>query len=115
MIPYIAAMALVIIGFYALLLKDNILKKITGLALFSNGIHLFLLSLGYRAGGVPPIMQDLNFTRLASLAVDPLPQALVLTSIVINLSVTALAVSIIIPLYRKFKTLSVRKIPEMRG
>ncbi len=115
MIPYLISTILMIIGFYTIMLKNNLIKKIIGLNLFSNGIHLLLISIAYRTGGIPPIMEDLNFIRFSSLAVDPLPQALILTSIVINFSVTAVALSIAILLYREFGTLDMRKIKELWG
>ena len=115
MIAYLASVALMVIGIYAVLLRNNIIKKIMGLGIFSNGIHLMLISIAYRSGGIPPIMEDLNFMRFSSIAVDPLPQALILTSIVINLSVTAVALSIAILLYREFRTLDARKIKDIWG
>jgi multisubunit Na+/H+ antiporter MnhC subunit len=108
-------MVLVVTGLYAVLLKDNIIKKVIGLGIFTNGIHLFLVSLGYRTGGVIPIMTDLNFLNFAATAVDPLPSALILTSIVINLSVTAVGLAISILVYRNFGTLNVKNIKELRG
>lgn len=114
MFPYIMAMGLVMIGVYALLAKENLIKKIMGLAIFSNGIHLFLISLGYRAYGVAPILQGIDFHRFVATAVDPLPQALVLTSIVINLSVTAVALSLVIMVYRKFNTLNANKVKGLK-
>lgn len=115
MIWYIIAIVLVLAGIYALLMKENLIKKIMGLAIFTNGIHLFLISLGYRAPGVAPIMQDINFHQFAQLAVDPLPQAMVLTSIVINLSITAVALSLVVMAYRSFKTADSRKIRGLKG
>ena len=115
MMPYIISMIVIATGLYAVLMKDNIIKKLIGLAVFSNGIHLFLVSIGYRAGGIAPIITDMDFMRFASSAVDPLPQALILTSIVINLSVTAVGLSIAILLYREFGTLNVKKIRSLRG
>lgn len=115
MLPYLVATALLVTGIYALLARDNLVKKIMGLAIFSNGIHLLLISVGYRAGGIAPILQDVNFQRFVTTAVDPLPQALVLTSIVINLSVTAVALSLVIMVYRKFNTLDVKNIRGLKG
>jgi multisubunit Na+/H+ antiporter MnhC subunit len=108
-------MVLIVTGLYAVLLKDNILKKVMGLGIFTNGIHLFLVSLGYRTGGAIPIMTDLNFLNFASTAIDPLPSALILTSIVINLSITAVALVISILVYRNFGTLNVKNIKELKG
>ncbi len=115
MLEYAIAMGIIIVGLYAIALKDNIIKKLLGLSIMTNGIHIFLISLGYRAGGVMPIMQDLDFQRFSAMAVDPLPQALVLTSIVISLSVLAVGLSITILLYREFGTLDSSRIRRLRG
>ena len=115
MIGYIAAILLVLVGTYALLIKENLIKKIIGLVVFTNGIHLFLISLGYRAPGIAPIIQDINLYQFAQVAVDPLPQAMVLTSIVISFSITAVALSLIIMAYRSFKTIDSRKIRGLKG
>ena len=115
MIVYTLCMVLMVTGLYAVLLKDNLIKKLMGLGIFTNGIHLLLVSLSYRSGGIMPIMTDLDFARFASTAIDPLPSALILTSIVINLSVTAVGLVISILVYRSFNTLDVRAIRELRG
>lgn len=115
MLVYVLAIGVIVVGMYAILAKDNLLKKLLGLGIMTNGIHVFLIALGYRAGGIIPIMQDLDFQRFSLAAVDPLPQALVLTSIVINLSVLAVGLSIVILLFRKFKTLDSSKIRGLRG
>ena len=47
--------------------------------------------------------------------VDPLPQALVLTAIVIGLATTAMLMAVIIKLYRKYKTFDIREIKNLRG
>lgn len=115
MLPYVLAMGVIAAGLYAVALKDNLIKKLLGLGIMTNGIHVFLIALGYRAGGIAPIMQELDFQRFSAAAVDPLPQALVLTSIVINLSILAVGLSITIPLYRRFGTLDSGRIRRLRG
>ena len=115
MLVYVLAMAVIVAGLYAIIMKDNLIKKLLGLGIMTNGIHVFLIALGYRAGGAIPIMQDLDFQRFSMAAVDPLPQALVLTSIVINLSILAVGLSIVILLYRKFGTLDSSRIRRLRG
>ena len=118
MIVYTLCMVLIVTGLYAVLLKDNVIKKIIGLGIFTNGIHLFLVSLGYRTGGVMPIMTDITdqgFLNFISTAVDPIPSALILTSIVINLSVTAVALVIAVLVYRNFGTLNMKNVKELKG
>ncbi|MBW6461994.1 MAG: cation:proton antiporter subunit C [DPANN group archaeon] len=97
MIIYIASLAFVIIGIYTIIAKDNLVKKVIGLGIFTTGIHILLIALGYRSLGIAPIfLSGMGLSYFSSTAVDPLPQALVLTSIVIDLSVTALALTLII-------------------
>jgi multisubunit Na+/H+ antiporter MnhC subunit len=111
---YIIAMVLITTGIAVLIMKDNLIKKIIGLSVFGNGIHLLLISIGYRLGGIEPILQNTDITAFVQTAVDPLPQALVLTSIVINLSVVALALVIAIEIYREFRTLNMKKVRSLK-
>ena len=64
-----------------------------------------MISLGYKIGGIAPILTDLQLDYFLANSVDPLPQALILTSIVINLSITAVALSLIIRNYRKIESI----------
>lgn len=111
MIEFVGAFILLVIGLESLLLNDNLIKKVIGLGIFTDGIHLFLISIGWRGGGIAPIIQDISF-RNFSIMVDPIPQALVLTSIVIDLSVTSVALAIIIKIYKNYGTLSAKKLGE---
>jgi energy-converting hydrogenase B subunit E len=115
MIVYLFSLGAMMVGIYAVVMKDNLIKKLLGLSVMTNGIHVFLIALGYRVGGVMPILQDLDFQRFSMNAVDPLPQALVLTSIVINFSVLAVGLSVTILLYRKFGTLDSSRIRRLSG
>jgi len=115
-IEYVFAITLVSLGIYCVASKKNLIKKIIGLAIITDGIHLFLMEIGFKLSGVTPILPsvaDLRFFVRA--AVDPLPQALVLTSIVIDLSITALALTIAINVYLHFKTLNTEKLRRLRG
>ena len=114
MLYYFASVALVMIGLYAVAARENLLKKIIGLVILSNGIHLLLISLGYRGSGIAPILQAAG-GPLAGVAVDPLPQALVLTSIVINVSILAIAITMTYLLYRKTGTLESNRIRGLKG
>ena len=113
---YVIAMLLITLGFYCLLFKRNLIKLIIGLSVMTDGIHLFLISMGYRTGGIAPIVtggSTSNLPNFASRAVDPLPQALVLTSIVINICITAMALSLSIYAYRHYGTLDPSKIRRL--
>lgn len=118
MIEYIFAMLLLWIGTYCLLYKDNLVKKVIGLGIMTDGVHLLLISIGFKKpflGTVPPILTSellSNMNFFASNAVDALPQALVLTSIVIDISYTALALIVSIHAYRMFGTLRTSEMKE---
>jgi multicomponent Na+:H+ antiporter subunit C len=116
---YIVAMLLIALGLYCLLLKRNLIKMVIGLGVMTDGIHLFLISMGYREGGIAAIvpagmLQDNVAAGFASAAVDPIPQALVLTSIVINICIVALALSMAIWIYRHYGTLDPSEIRRLR-
>jgi multicomponent Na+:H+ antiporter subunit C len=112
---YLAIAALMGLGIYCLVWKSSLIKKIIGLGIFAKAVHLLLIIVGFRPGGIPPIVTPENIQAFASLSVDPIPQALVLTSIVIDLSITALALSIAILAWRHFRTLNTEKMRRMRG
>ena len=116
MIVYLLAIGVMMTGIYAVTMKDNLIKKLLGLSIMTNGIHIFLIALGYREGGImPTLLRGMDIQYFYMNAVDPLPQALVLTSIVINLSVLAVGLSITILLYRKFGTLDSSRIRRLSG
>jgi multicomponent Na+:H+ antiporter subunit C len=114
MITYFFAAVLMFIGVVSILTRANLLKKIIGLTIFTNGVHMLFITIGYKAGGVVAIRTSVDPAFLV-LAVDPIPQALVLTSIVIDLSVSALAVAMCILLHEKTGTINSEKIKELKG
>ncbi|MFA5114834.1 MAG: sodium:proton antiporter [Candidatus Omnitrophota bacterium] len=108
---YILCLILFSIGVYCLLVKKNLVKKIVGLGIMDYALNLFFILLGYRWNSDAPIM-DKNIVITSF--VDPLPQALILTSIVIGLGVTALMVAIAVRIYEKYKTFNIDEIRRLR-
>jgi multicomponent Na+:H+ antiporter subunit C len=109
---YLGAFGLIFIGLYVILVKKNLIRVIIGLSLLETGVNLFIVSLGYVRSGTAPIFTGSE--RAAAPMVDPIPQALVLTSIVIGVAVLALALSLAVRVHRHFGTLDLRKIKEQR-
>ncbi|GAB6135593.1 NADH-quinone oxidoreductase subunit K [Thermococcus henrietii] len=109
---YFASIALVLIGLYAVLVKKNILKMLIGLSIMETGVNLLLISIGYISGRSAPILSE---GIGPNQAVDPIPQALVLTAIVIGVATTAMALSAVIVLYKRYGTLNVEEIRRLRG
>lgn len=75
-------------------------------------VFLFFALTGYIQGGVAPIVDPANPVQIY---VDPLPQALVLTAIVIGLATVAMLLAVVIRLYGKYKTFDIREINKLRG
>ncbi len=116
MICYFLALVLFVMGLYCLVAKKNIIKKIIGVTITEYSINLFLILIGYRRGGIAPItLRGMDPGEVAAKGVDPLPQALVLTSIVIGLGVLALMVAMCLRLYEKYKTFDMSEINRLRG
>jgi multicomponent Na+:H+ antiporter subunit C len=109
---YIGAFGLILIGLYIILVKRNLIKVIIGLGILDTGVNLFLISVGYITKGTAPIFSESDIE--AENMVDPIPQALVLTAIVIGVAVLALALSLAIRLYQHYGTLNLRKIKDQR-
>jgi multisubunit Na+/H+ antiporter MnhC subunit len=113
---YSLTFVLVLIGLYGVLTRQNIVKIVISLLVMEYGIHLFLVVQGYRTGGVPPIVDSgIDKEVWLQQSVDPLPQALVLTSIVIGLGVLALMVALSIRLHERYGTFDIRKIKKLKG
>ncbi len=112
MIYFITSVLVILIGMYAVLVKRNIIKIVIGLSVIDSGVHLLLIAIGYFNNGTAPIFSKAGLTP--DKMVDPVPQALVLTSIVIGLAVTAVALSLVIRLYDHHKTLDINKIRKLK-
>ena len=111
-IYYIGAFGLVLIGLYILLTKHNLIKMIIGLSIMDTGVNLLLICFGYKSEGTAPIFSKPGLNP--ETMVDPVPQALVLTAIVIGVAVLAMALSLAIRLYQHYGTLDMRKIKGER-
>ena len=113
---YSLCLLLILVGLYGVIVSRQTLKIVVSLLIMNHGVHLLLLLIGYREGGSPPIVDaGSSITEFASGAVDPLPQALVLTSIVIGLGVLALMVAFCVRLYERYGTFDVTEIRRLRG
>ncbi len=109
---YFLCLVLFCIGVYCVLRKRNLIKIIIGIAIMEYAVNLFFVLVGYKMHGRAPIhSQDQVILNM----VDPLPQALVLTAIVIGLAVTALIAAIAIRVYEKYKTFDITKIRRLKG
>ena len=112
MTVYLLTFVLVSIGLYCAVRKRNLIKIIIGIGIMEYAVNLFFVLIGYRAEGRSPIFSN---TQAIANIVDPLPQAVVMTAIVIGLSVTLLLVVIAIRIYEKYGTFDITKINKLKG
>ena len=119
-LPYFLAMILVSVGVYGVVCKLNLIKMIVGVIILEYGVNLFLVLTGYRVGEdesvVAPILsRGADQAQFIESSVDPVPQALILTSIVIGLGLVALMTALGLRIYEKYETFDLSKIRQLRG
>ncbi|MBM4241010.1 MAG: cation:proton antiporter [Euryarchaeota archaeon] len=116
---YVMAAVIFTVGLYAVLVKRDLIKIIIGIGFMEYGVNLFWISLGYRTGGTAPIITPGEVSHTASWVpqttlVDPIPQALVLTAIVIGLGTTVLLIAIAVRAYQRYGTFDIQKMRELK-
>lgn len=109
---YLLCLILLAVGLYGVLAKRSIIKIIIGLAIMEYAVNMLFVLFGYRIDGRSPILAP---DRQVLNIVDPLPQALVLTAIVIGLATTALMVALAVRIYEKYGTFDITKIKRLKG
>ena len=112
---YVAAIVLFLIGLLGVVMHRNLLRQLLSLGLMESATFLMLIALGYRTGGTAPIFYEANVVPGQTPVVDPIMQALTLTSIVISVVTLAMALSLIIHLARHYRTLDADQIRGLRG
>ncbi|MGE5348541.1 MAG: sodium:proton antiporter [Actinomycetota bacterium] len=112
MTAYWLCFILFLTGLYGVITRRNLIKIAISLSIMEFSCFLFLALTGYREGGVAPIVDVADPVQTY---VDPLPQAMVLTAIVIGLATTAMLMAVIIRIYRKYGTFDIREIKNLRG
>jgi multicomponent Na+:H+ antiporter subunit C len=107
---YWTYIGLMIIGFYAMMAKRNLIKKIIGMNIFQSAIIFFYISISVKRGGVSvPILEYAH--GHAARAVDvthyanPLPHVLMLTAIVVMVATLGVALAVVIMIHRRYHTL----------
>ena len=111
---YFASVMLIVMGLYTILMKKDLIKTVIGMGIVDYGINLFIVSIGFNDGGTAPLFTISELVRGAYF-VDPVPQALTLTSIVIGACVNAMALSLVIRIYKHYKTRNTDEIRRLRG
>ncbi len=109
-----AAMILIVLlfltGLWGLIERNNLIRKVIALNILSSAVTILFVYYGSLSGRGAPILLSGIWD-----IVDPIPQALMLTAIVIGVSLTALGLALVYRIYLRFGTLDIREIErEMR-
>lgn len=110
----ITGFLLIIVGLWGILSQKNLFKIILGFTIFDSGVNVVMVSIGYVKGKTAPILDVIPVKDALKSIVDPVPQALVLTSIVIGLGVTALMLVYAIKLYHDKKSLDINNFKDLK-
>ena len=105
---YLIVIILMMLGFYALIARGHLVKKIVGLNVFQASVVLLFISMGKVSGGTAPILDE-RFTIYS----NPLPHVLILTAIVVGVATTALGLALIIRIKEAYGTVEEDEIEAM--
>ena len=93
----IAAIIIFFVALYGLIISKDILKSIVAVVIMEAAVIIFFLGIGFTAGDTPPLGQNMEAVS------DPLPQAFVITAIIIGIAITAVNLIMFISLYRQYR------------
>lgn len=107
---YLGAMALFVIGLHTVVTRTNMIKRILGVNIMGTGVFYFFISIGNVENGLPPILSEEN-----GLYINPLPSVLILTGIVVVVSITVYALSLVIRIYETYGTTDQAEVAEIES
>lgn len=106
---YWVFVVLLMVGFYAIIAKPNLMKKLLGLSIFQAAVFLLYITMDKVEGGTAPIIQPGAVDQIYS---NPLPQVLILTAIVVGISTIALGLAIVVRIYEAYGTIEDDEIQQ---
>lgn len=114
-IAMVTGFILILMGLYGALTNHNILRMIVSFSIANTGVNIVLVAVGYIHGRTAPILDSaVPVAEAAVRIIDPVPQALVLTAIVIGLGITTLMLAYAYKLYETKGTLDIAKFSELK-
>lgn len=106
---------LILIGLYGSLANRNMMRMIVAFSVASTGLNLVFVAVGFMKGRAAPILDEsVPVASAIARVMDPVPQALVLTAIVIGVGVTALMLAYCLKLYESKGSLDITKWRELK-
>lgn len=110
-INFIGAAAIFVVGLYMVIIHGNLIRKIIGINLMETAVFLVFVTIGYVRNGRAPIISD---SSAGSVYVNPLPSALILTGIVVAVSITVYALSMVVRIHETYGTVEIDEILRIR-
>lgn len=110
-LPYYAAAWLFVVGLWGVVTSRHLVRTVISLSVVQSSTYLVLLGVGYRTGGTAPIIADI--TQRSTL-VDPVVQVLVLTDVVIEATVIALLLALVVQAHKRFGTVDPDELRPLR-
>lgn len=109
-------LALLVIGLFGMLAKQNLMKKVIGMTVFQSAVILFFILGAYRRGATVPIKPHGGHAHDGKLEaveyLSPLPHTLMLTAIVVGVATVGVALALLILVYRRYGTLEEPRLIE---
>lgn len=105
---YWVVIFLMMAGFYVVIVRGNVVKKIVGLNLFQTSVFILYISMSKVQGGTAPIVEK-EFTVYS----NPLPHVLILTAIVVGVATTALALALAVRIKESYGTVEEDEIHRL--
>ncbi len=110
--PYLVAIWLFVCGLYGVATSRNLVHLVICLAILQSSTYVLLLAIGYAAGAAAPVFKDIP---TGTAATDPVVQALILTDVVVEATVMALLLSLVVQAHKRTGTLDPDELRRMRG
>ena len=105
----------IILDLFGIITQSNIFRIIISFSIFDTGTHILIVSIGYIKGKTAPIIDNtIKAGEAIDKVVDPIPQALVLTAIVIGLGITALMLAYTIKMFEFKKSLDIKNFKDLK-
>jgi multicomponent Na+:H+ antiporter subunit C len=111
-LPYAIAAWLFLIGLWGVVSSTNLVRAVISLAVIQSSTYLVLLGAGYRSGSKAPIVADIP---VGSKLVDPVVQVLVLTDVVIEATVSALLLALVVQAHKRFGSIDPAELRSLRN
>ena len=105
---YWIVILLMMAGFYIVMTRHNLVKKLIGLNIFQSAVFLFYISVGKIKGATAPIVEQ-GFSSYS----NPLPHVLILTAIVVGVATVSLGLALVVRLKEAYGTIEEDEINEM--